>query len=697
MKKLISPWRLFFLASLMVLLLVLYVSTLYKLQIVEGNANYEASTNSIVSYETVIAARGNILDRYGRLLVSNRNCNNLLLDTDELFEQEDPNAMILALCNTVMEYGDSYSDELPISRTTPFEFTDMSTLQRTLLDAWLEANGLESDATAVEIMAKMRSRYDIDSNYSAEDMRTIAGVRYACNVRYIVPTSDYVFAEDVSIETITALMENDVVGFEVQVSYIREINTPYAAHILGYTGLMTDAEYEKYRELGYAMDATVGKDGAEYAFETYLHGHDGTAAVTRTSEGVVTSTVYTDEPQPGSHVYLSIDIELQGVAETALATTIQALNETREANNALYKAQGKENLVKDMIVGGAVVAIDVKTGEPLCMASYPTYDLSTLMENYSELLADENSPLFNRCLLGTYSPGSTWKPCTALAGLMEGVITLDSDIECTGIYTKYESAGYSPTCSVYPGYHGDLTVEEAITRSCNCFFFEVGDRLGINNLDKYAAMLGLGEYTGIELPETKGVVANPTQKATLNEGTYEADWFAGDTLQASIGQSLTGVTPLQLARYIAAVANNGSVYNCSILKSVSSYDYSESLYEREPEIYYQIETEQVYWDAIHEGMKGVAYSTAGTAYDTFHDFSPTVAAKTGTTQTGNNANDAMFVCYAPYDDPEIAVAVCVEKGGAGAYVAEIARQILEYYFYFEESTQTTEQELTLLR
>ena len=696
MKRLISPGRLAFFVMLMFVLLALYITTLYKLQVVEGDANYEASTNSIVTKEPVIAARGNILDRYGRLLVSNRNCNNLVINSDEIFAQDNPNAVILELCNTVTSNGDTYIDELPITKTTPFKYVDnMTDLQKARLDAWLKANGLDTDATAVEVMAKMRSRYDIDANYTAEQMRIIAGVRYEINIRYIINTSDYIFAEDVSINTITALMEANIRGFDVQVSYIREYNTQYAANILGYTGLMDETEYKTYKSQGYPMNATVGKDGAELAFEKYLHGTDGEAAVTRTSTGVVTNTVYTKEPEPGDQVYLTIDIELQAVAESALSTFIQDMNTQRKVDNQTLISNGEKDKTVPLITGGSVVAVDVKTGEPLCMASYPTFNLATLSDDYSKLVADTDAPLFNRSLLGTYAPGSTFKPCIALAGLSEGVIGVNTPYTCTGQFTKYEYAGYAPFCWNKSG-HGEENITQAITHSCNCFFWNVGDLLGIDRIDKYAAALGMGESTGIELPENVGQVSSPAYKASTQSG-QDAEWFAGDTLQTAIGQSLTGVTPLQIARYIAAIANSGTVYNCSILKSVSSYDYSESVYERKPDVYNQIKADKTIWDAIHTGMYGVANDPSGTAYSTFWDFTPKVAAKTGTTQTGTTANDAVFVCYAPYDDPEIAVAVVVEKGGAGANVAAIARQILQYYFNFEQSTQQIESELTLLQ
>ena len=698
MKKLISTGRLIFMGVVVLAILSVFAVTLYKLQIVEGNRNYEASINSIISHEDVIAARGNIMDRYGRLLVSNRNCNNLLIKDEELLMGEldidEANAVILQMCQLIEANGDTYNDELPITMTPPWEFTDMSDTQSILLSAWLTANQLSPDASAVEVMAKMRTRYNIDGNYSAEDMRVIAGVRYAVNVRYVVNTSDYVFAQDVSIGTITSLMEADLPGFEVQVSYVRELNTTYAPHILGYTGAMSAEEYKVYKEKDYPLNAVVGKAGVEAAFEDLLHGVDGEAEITRTSEGVVTSTVYNKVPKPGNNIYLTIDVELQAAAESTLASYIENANAQTEADNQKYEQEGKPSEIRELITGGAIVAINVKTGEPLCMASYPSFNLETYMEDFDTLLEAENTPLLNRALFGLYSPGSTWKPCMALAGLNEGFLGADTTITCTTIFEKYRSSGYAPGCVGGP--HGALTVDQALTYSCNYFFFTVGDTIGIENIDKYAAMLGLGQPSGIELDEYTGQVASPELKSRLYAGQRVASWYAADTLLASIGQGLTLVTPIQLARYAAAIANKGTVYNCSILKSASSYDYSESVYEREPDVLNQVEAKPGVWELIHAGMRGAVTNRWGTAWEPFLNFEYEVAAKTGTTETGSSTNDAFFICFAPFSDPEIAVAVAIENGSKGANLGVMARDMLQYYFDFQVSTQQTESELSLL-
>lgn len=692
-------------AILILVLLAVYGISLYKLQIIEGAEYYERSQNSIVSAQTVKAARGNILDRYGRVLVSNRVCNNIIIDTQELFDSEkveDPNAVLLELAEIVKSCGDAHTDTLPISGGAPFEYVgNMTDLQKSLLSGYIEYNNeynkaeLGDNPTAVELMAYFRDRYKIGPEYDSGQMRIIAGLRYEINIRYVVPTADYIFVEDASIELITKLMESNLPGFNVEVSYVREYKTSYAAHLLGYVGAIIPEEEEKYRDMGYKMDALVGIDGSERAFETYLHGTDGEAAVTRTAAGITTGTVYTTEPEPGGHVYLTIDIGLQEAAENALASKIGQMNAQREKDNEQAALYGKDET--QLVTGGAVVVIDVKSGEPLCIASYPTFDLSSFLENYSELANDKGKPLYNRALQGLYTPGSTFKPVTALAGLDTGTVTLNTTCYCNGIFTKYEAEGYAPRCT---GNHGDLNVTGAIENSCNIYFYTLGDYLGIDRLAPYATSLGLGEYTGIELTELKGAMATPALKAEIYAtDEYEKNWYQGNTLAAAIGQSISQFTPIQLANYCAALANNGERYETSLLKSVRSYDYSETIFNREPVVLGNADYADQYYEAIQLGMYQVTSSGASTTvYNVFNGAGYTVAAKTGTAQTGENqANDGLFICYAPYENPEIAVAVVVEKGGAGSALATIAREVLDYYFNFSNSTTVLETEMELLR
>ena len=713
MKKLVSSGRLFAFGALVVTLIALCVVTLYKLQIIEGAAYYEESQNNQASNQTVTAARGNILDRYGRVLVSNRECYNLKISDTRLFsdEVEDPNAVILEMINMVEAAGETYIDDLPITKEPPFEYTDMTALQRTLLTAYLDSKGLDEDTTAVELMSYFRTRYDIANSYNAEEMRKIASVRYALNVRYSINTNPYVFVEDASIDLISDLM--GVVGnvVEVETSYVREYNTQYAAHILGYVQAMSEEDMEKYRpqdeNSGYDYDTKVGRDGVEYTFEDWLHGTNGTARVTRTSSGTITSTVYTEDPVPGNHVYLTIDIQLQEAVERILETGIYELQLKRDEDNAKYTMEGKLDEVREDIQGGAIVVVDVKTGEPLAIASYPTFDLSSIIEDYSDLLEAENDPLFNRALNGAYEPGSTFKPCTAIAGLTENIINTETQIECTGLFTKYADQGYAPACWIYTQTDGQLThgydnVTEAIKHSCNVFFYTVADNLGIRKLMEYAKNFGLGESTGIELSETTGNMANPD-----NHLNYDVDsWVDGDTVQAGIGQSDSMFTPLQLAEYCAAIANGGTRHSAAILKSVRSYDYSRQLYQKETEVLSTVDSADYNWAAIQRGMYLMANditSSSSTVYYALSNYSYNgvslpVAAKTGTSQLGEDkTNNAIFMCYAPFDDPEIAIAIVVERGQSGANLSKMARNVLDAYFSLGTLNTTAEREYSLLK
>ena len=701
MNKLVQPGRLVFCVLMLLTLLTIFIFRLYNLQIIEGAAYYEQSQNNIVSQKNVIAPRGNILDRYGRLLVSNRACNNLIINHVDLFQQEDPNAIILELVDTVVSGGDSYNDTLPITKTPPFEYVgNMSELQRTTLNAYVKSchneYGLKENPSAVELMAFFRTRYEIDNNYSAEEMRIIAGIRYEINSRYIVNTSDYIFSEDVSIELITRLMEGNLPGFDVEVSYIREYNTMYAAHLLGYVGQIYKNEYESdYEKRGYAMDAYVGKEGVEWAFEEHLRSRDGSAMVATNANGTVIETSYDQEPQAGNHVYLTIDIGLQEAAEQAVSSGIAQMNLKREEDNEKYEALGQLDKVLDMAPAGALVAVEVKTGEPLAIASYPTFELETFLDDYEALSKDAVNPMFNRALQGVYSPGSTFKMTTALSALINGNITVDTSITDEGVFTKYADQQYAPKCWAYPGNHGTVNLAGALEVSCNYFFYSIADYMDMDKLADTANSLGLGVHTGIELREAVGRTATPTIKGEL----LNEEWFKGDNLQTGIGQSIQGYTPMQLANYTAAIANSGERYKCSVLKSVRSYDYSEQIFTRVPEVAGHLEnTKPEYFDAIRAGMVGVASGDNGTVRDIFGDYPVSVAAKTGTIQLGDQeTNTGLFVCYAPVEDPQIAIAVVIEKGNSGSGIASIAKSVLDYYFSFSSDTIGQEAEMTLVQ
>ena len=715
MNKLIKSGRVATIFILLILLLSVYLVFLYKLQIIEGEEYYNQSNEIKTEERRVTASRGNILDRYGRVLVSNKECYNLTIDTAKLFASEDPNSTILELIEMVEQFGDTYTDDLPITTDPPFEYDpNMTDIQRTMLEAYFKdetrvkefkAAGISEYPSAVELLSYMRTRYNIDNSYSAEEMRKIAGLRYSINVRYSINTADYVFVQDASMELITSIMENKLAGIEVTRAYAREYGTEYAAHLLGYVGLMTQEEYEKYSLRDYANDAMVGKDGVEYAFEDYLHGEDGTVEETRNASGTILSTVYTEEPVPGNHVYLTIDIVLQEQVERILDNGIRILTQERMTEKGEQEAKGLWTFEDGFweITGGAAVVVNVKTGEPLAISSWPTYDVTTIIENYSDLLKAENAPLFNRALMGAYAPGSVFKPCTAIAALSEGIVNTEEEIKCEGVYTRYASEGYAPECWIWSSIagehytHGELNVTGALLNSCNYFFYSVGNFLGIDNLEKYARDFGLGESTGIELVETKGNMSSEDTHMDY-AGT---EWRIGDTLQAAIGQSDSIFSPLQLAEYCAAVANSGTRHSASILKSVRNYDYSEEVFTRQSEVMSTVTSAQYNWDAVHDGMFEVANNWQNEAVAKYFIDLPQsqrAAAKTGTAQKGENiVNDAIFICYAPFDDPEVAVAIVVERGKAGANCAFMARQILDVYFNIKSYSDSSEGEMSLLK
>ena len=700
MYKLVKPGRVAALLIIFVVIILVYLVFLYKLQIIEGERYYHQSEELIQERKTVTAARGNILDRYGRILVSNKEAYNIKIDITKLFASEDPNSVILDLVDMVRGYGDDYTDDLPITFEPPFEYDpNMTEIQRTMLNAYFRDKGdsLPENPTAVELMAYMRTRYEIDNSYSAEEMRLIAGVRYSINVRYAINTADYVFVQDASMGLISSNMENKLTGIEVSRAYMRHYNTEYAAHLLGYVGLMTQEEYEKYNLLEYANDAYVGKDGIEYAFETELHGKDGEVEETRNVSGTILSTVYLKEPEPGNHIYLTIDSVLQEQTERILANGIAYMRRNRATERAEGIARGDYNPdLKDEITGGAAVVVNVKTGEPLAIASFPTYDVSTIIEKYGELLAEPNAPLFNRALLGAYAPGSAFKPCTAIASLSEGIIDTETKVKCEGVFTKYAAEGYAPECWIWQqGYtHPEENVSTALRDSCNYFFYTCGNELGVDLLGQYAHKLGLGSSTGIELVETLGNMSNRE-----NHSDYTGnEWRIGDTLQAAIGQSDSIFSPIQLAEYCATVANGGTRHSASILKAIRNYDYSDKLYERENIVMDTVESYDFNWAAVQYGMHEVLNSPWTANYPFWVDCRWTCAGKTGTAQKGEGiTNDGIFICYGPYRDPEIAICIIVERGGAGANTQFMAREIMDVYINIRSYSDSSEAEMTLLR
>ena len=686
---------------LLAAVLVGFLWVLYDLQYVHGAEYLEQSRRKIAKTETVEAARGQILDRYGRVLVSNRASYNVSLDTS--FMGEDRNTVLLRLLDICREESVTWSDTLPVSQSTPYVFTAEGAYGNLrkyaekmkwdgLVPTAEEIEALQSAESpalpsAERLIAKLRETYQVDPALSDEEARDLVGVLYELALRSREITwSSYVFAQDVEMTFIVKVKEASLSGVSIDTTTVREYNTSYAAHLLGRVGLMDSDEWNNiYQALDYPYNASVGKDGMEQAFESYLHGVPGKRAIETNDQGKVVSaddnwkiderTGEPQAPQPGYNVISTLDIKLQEAVERALADGVGAL-----------KSEDTQ--------GAAAVVIDVNDGGVLASASYPTYDLSTFLQNYTELANDPLNPLFNRATQGIYPPGSTFKMVTAIAGLQEGVITPTDEILDTGRYTYYKD--YQPQCWYYRQYgrtHGKENVSEAIRDSCNIFFYDVGRRLGISLLDEYAQKFGLGEYTGIEVYESKGHVAGPGYTESLGQ-----KWYDGNTLPAAIGQENNQFTPIQLANYVATLANGGTHYSAHLLKEVKSSDFSQVVYQYEPEVLNELDLDPENLEAVTRGMLMVT-QPGGSAYSYgFNTLDIQVAAKTGSAQVSSaTESNAVFVCFAPYEDPEIALAIVVEKGGSGSTLSSIAVEILDYYFSSGSGMETVEGENTLLR
>ena len=675
----ISRFRAAILLLLFSLLLVFFVYKMYDLQVIETGGVVD-NTTTFTTITRVKAARGDILDRNGNKLVGNRASYDLILNHYVLLSASDTNAHIYDLIQTCEEQGISYTDHFPVSAQKPFVYTldQYNSTWRGYFQTFLEyQGGLDSDITAPLLIEKLRDIYSIPEELSDNEARKVIGLRYEMSLRNCVASlSNYVFMSDADDETISVIAELNIPGLTVEASTVREYCTSYAAHILGQVGAMSAEQWEYYKDIpGYEMDTLVGQSGLEAAYEEYLHGTDGWREDTVAADGTLISSRYLTEPQAGSNVEVSIDTTLQMVAETQLASVIQDL-----------RAQDEDSDGHDA-EGGAVVAIDVKTGQILVCANYPTYDPSTFFEKYNELLEADYSPLTNRALMIAYPPGSTYKMVTAIAALENNIITPETEIQDKGQFTKYD--GLYLKCMIWDPYrratHGTINVAQALMVSCNYFFYQLGDDLDISMMDATAKQLGLGEATGVELPESTGRRANPETKAELYSGA-DKTWYPGDSLTAAIGQSENRFTPLQLAVYTATLANKGVRYKATFMSRVVSADYQELLAENTPKVVVDMNLRESTIDAYYDGMQRVIYGASGGFYGTavntqWQTVPVTVAGKTGTAEQfyGSSDNGA-FVCFAPVEDPQIAIAIYIEKGGHGVTLASIARAILREYF-----------------
>lgn len=644
---------------LMVLLILgvfgVFVARLMEVQIIHAD-DYRRD-QLYTSVQTVKATRGEIVDRNGVSLVSNTLGYDVIIDK-AFFPKERQNEILLRLITLFENAGEEWNDNLPISFTRPYTFLPGYDSEIAILKTQLK---VQSWATEEDTMFRLLERYDL-TDYASGDARKVAGVRYEMERRGFATNVPYTFATDIDIQLVLKIKERNYMlsGVDVIESAIRHFDIgDIAPHLIGQVGPIYAEEYPALKEKGYAMDDTVGKSGVESAFEDSLRGKNGERDIVTDASGQVVGATETQPPVPGNTVVLTIDSNLQREAQLALEAQIKYLQRTAPVG------QGRE------ANAGAVVAIHVPTGQVLAAATYPSFDLNTYLQNYASLAADAGHPLYNRALQGLYAPGSTFKPVVGTAGLATGVITETSTVFCGHVYTRFKD--YQPKCL---GSHGNITLGRALSLSCNIFFYDTGWNAGIDAIDKFSSQYGLGEPTGIELYEEIGHRSNKEVAAMLGQ-----EWNGGgDVLQTSIGQLYNSFTPLQLANYAATVANRGKRMNVTIVKEIQDYARKNVIQSSSPTVAQAVETSPENFEAVIRGM--VQASRTGSARAHFANYPVDVAAKTGTPESAAEPNST-FICFAPAQNPQIAVAVVIEKGWHGYTGAPVAKALLDMYFGYD--------------
>lgn len=655
---------------------IILIFQLFNLQIVHGE-EYLQTANSRLTRETKIrAARGNILDCNGNILAGNEIKYSLKIYKSKIDEQ-NLNTTILNAIYVLEKNGDKYNDEFPINiNPVSFKYENQERINK-----WLEEYNLTEGTTAEEALEYFIDEYSL-KQYSLEEARKIIAVRYGIDVNGYSSMRGYEISPEVCEKSVAQIeeMNHSFPGINIEYRPIRKYYySSLASHVLGYVGKIGNEEYTQNE--GYELDDYIGKTGIEYVCEKFLKGKDGLKQTDMSIDGTTTGEYITEEAVSGSNVMLTIDAKVQQVAEKALKENIEKIN------NGDYGE-------KREVYAGSVVVLNVKTGEVISMVSYPDFEPQLFVdgistEKWNEYTVKGRSALINRTMQSAYAPGSIFKMVPAIAGLETGKITKDEQIECAGIYP----GGYKPKCWYYTTYgrgHGYLTVSQAIQKSCNCYFYEVGTRVGIDNIEKYATYFGLGQKTNIELPgEISGTLAGKKLYEKLDE-----TWYYGNTLSAVIGQAENNFTPIQMARYIAMLTNGGKRLDLTVIKDIIN-NQGESIKTEEVKDYINkrlgiektteedLKVQEENLKTVLEGMQSVT-AEGGTAYSVFRDFPIQVGGKTGSAEAGNDKTNAWFVGFAPYENPEIAVVVLVENGAHGYYSAEVTKEIMEAYFGLNE-------------
>lgn len=662
--------KFFVLSSIATAMFLIIFIQLVKLQVVDSAKYLSQSQSKLSSTETITAPRGKILDRYGRPIVTNRLGFSVSF-TDSSLSDDELNDLILNTVTLFKKNGDEYIDTFPVAYSEDEYIFSYGNLEGDALDTKVRnakfSLGISDNLDPDGCIEVLKEKFGLDNRYSKEEIRDIIAVRYEMLTREFSSANHFNFSSDVSMKTVSALEESGDIykGVKFSGTPVRDyVHGSLAAHILGRVDIIYQEEYELLKDKGYSFNSVIGKDGMEKVLESKIKGTDGSLSVSRS---VGEDTKVTENAAiAGNNAMLTIDIDLQRVAEEALKQTIE---------NIKAASVHKTNMDGSDVGGGSVVVQDVNTGEILAIASYPTFDPKNFSRDYDKLSKDKSLPLFNRSINGMYPPGSVFKMLTTIAALEENVIEPDTIIDDKG---KYEYFDQTFNCWIFTETgetHGGVDASNALKNSCNYYYYEVGKRLGIDNLVKYGEKMFLGKKTGIELEgEASGVLASEEYK----EQTIGEIWYPGDTLQMAIGQSYNLFTPLQLANYTSTIANGGSIYKSHLLKCIRDQESGEIVENVEKEEKGKIEMSPETYDAVTYGMRLVSYD--GTAGSIFGDFPIETCSKTGSSQVNGGSANGVFVSYAPYKNPQIAVSVVVENAGSGSSTAPIAKAIYSEYF-----------------
>ena len=630
---------------------------LLQTQIVDGEKYFQMTKSVKVTTQEIEAARGQIVDRNGKVLNTNKIAHNISLQYLSLPKGEE-NEMIYRIITVLLKNGDKWNDSLPITVDAPYEFLTGKGKDKEI-EKLKKAINVAGYSSAEDCMYWMYRSFGIDEKYDEKMRRYIAGVRYEMTIKEFSEYNDkFVLASEISEDTIQELKELDwlLEGVEISENWERlYLDGTLAPHLRGVVGAISEEQYEKLKDQGYKADDIIGREGVEKSLEDVLHGVRGERTITRSSEVMGIKEEITKEPEAGKSVMLTLDSELQQLLQDALEYHIGFIN-----SEYLTPAVNYTNF-KGGCVAGSIVVLDVKTGGVLAAVSNPGYDINDMVEDYNEVLNRKNNPLLNRALFGEYRPGSTFKTITGTAGMAEGAITSTSTISCGHYYPYY---GGAFTCL---GSHGGIPVQTALQYSCNIFFYETARRIGIDKLAYWGKMFGIGEDLGLELDMATGHMSS---LEFFDEMGY--DWYEGNIIQAGIGQCETAVTPMHLAVQAMTLANKGVRYEPHIVKSVYNYDLSKKLYDKKPTIaedFSDLPKMDEYMAAVKEGMQRMAdtqvsFTFSGRYMNSFDylGFKGKVAGKSGTPQTSENEYNSAFIGFYPADDPEIAFGILLEQG-----------------------------------